>query len=114
MKEHIAVKEANRLGIPVFAIVDTNSNPKNVDFVIPGNDDASKSIDIILSTVCGAIQEGLNQRKLEKENESENKEAADKKGGNKGGRTRIKRGDASAINANVAEKYLSDAEKEEA
>ena len=115
MKEHIAVKEANRLGIPVFAIVDTNSNPRNIDFVIPGNDDASKSIDIILSTVCGAIQEGLNQRKLEKENEGENKEVAEKKANaGKGGRARIKRGDASAINANVAEKFLSEAEKEEA
>ncbi len=113
MKEHIAVKEANRLGIPVFAIVDTNSNPKNIDFVIPGNDDASKSIDIILSTVCGAIQEGLNQRKLEKESEGENKEAAEKKANNaKGGRNRIKRGDAAAINANVAEKFLSESEKE--
>ena len=112
MKEHIAVKEANRLGIPVFAIVDTNSDPKNIDFVIPGNDDASKSIDIILSTVCGAIQEGLNQRKLEKENEGETKEA-DKKAA-KTTRARIKRSDAVAINANVAEKYLSEAEKEEA
>ena len=113
MKEHIAVKEANRLGIPVFAIVDTNSNPKNIDFVIPGNDDASKSIDIILNTVCGAIQEGLNQRKLEKESEGENKEAAEKKANNaKGGRNRIKRGDAAAINANVAEKFLSESEKE--
>lgn len=112
MKEHIAVKEANRLGIPVFAIVDTNSDPKNIDFVIPGNDDASKSIDIILSTVCGAIQEGLNQRKLEKENEGETKEA-DKKVA-KAPRARIKRSDAVAINANVAEKYLSEAEKEEA
>ncbi|MEE1183516.1 MAG: 30S ribosomal protein S2, partial [Paludibacteraceae bacterium] len=105
-------KEANRLGIPVFAIVDTNSDPKNIDFVIPGNDDASKSIDIILSTVCGAIQEGLNQRKLEKENEGETKEA-DKKAA-KAPRARIKRSDAVAINANVAEKYLSEAEKEEA
>lgn len=112
MKEHIAVKEANRLGIPVFAIVDTNSDPKNIDFVIPGNDDASKSIDIILSTVCGAIQEGLNQRKLEKENEGENKDAEKKSA--KAPRARIKRSDAVAINANVAEKYLSDAEKEEA
>jgi small subunit ribosomal protein S2 len=114
MKEHIAVKEANRLGIPVFAIVDTNSDPKNVDFVIPGNDDASKSIDIILSTVCGAIQEGLNQRKLEKENEGESKEGEKKQNAGKGGRARIKRSDAVAINANVAEKYLSEAEKEEA
>ena len=66
LKEHIAVAEANRLGIPVFAIVDTNSNPDNVDFVIPANDDASKSIDIILNTVCEAIKEGAEERKIEK------------------------------------------------
>ena len=65
MKEHIAVAEANRLGIPVFGIVDTNSNPANIDFVIPANDDASKSIDIILATVCEAINEGLQERKIE-------------------------------------------------
>lgn len=66
LKEHIAVAEANRLGIPVFAIVDTNSDPTNVDFVIPANDDASKSIDLILSTVCDAMNEGLEERKAEK------------------------------------------------
>lgn len=66
MKEHIAVAEANRLGIPVFAIVDTNSDPKNIDFVIPANDDATKSIEVILEAVCGAIKEGLEERKVEK------------------------------------------------
>ena len=66
MKEHIAVAEANRLGIPVFGIVDTNSDPTNVDFVIPANDDASKSIDLILATVCEAINEGMEERKIEK------------------------------------------------
>ena len=66
LKEHIAVAEANRLGIPVFAIVDTNSDPNSVDFVIPANDDASKSIEIILDTVCGAMAEGLEERKAEK------------------------------------------------
>ena len=66
LKEHIAVAEANRLGIPVFAIVDTNSDPNNVDFVIPANDDASKSIEIILDTVCSAMAEGLEERKAEK------------------------------------------------
>ncbi len=66
LKEHIAVSEANRLGIPVFAMVDTNSNPENVDFVIPANDDASKSIELILDTVCAAIAEGLEERKIEK------------------------------------------------
>ena len=66
MKEHIAVAEANRLGIPVFAIVDTNSNPDNIDFVIPANDDASKSIDVILGACCQAIAEGLEERKAER------------------------------------------------
>ena len=55
MKEHIAVAEANRLGIPVFGIVDTNSNPNNIDYVIPANDDASKSIELILDTLCAAM-----------------------------------------------------------
>jgi len=71
MKEHIAVKEANRLGIPVFGIVDTNSDPRKVDFVIPGNDDASKSIDMILSVVSESVKEGLSQRKAEKEKAKE-------------------------------------------
>ncbi len=66
LKEQIAVREANRLGIPVFAIVDTNSNPENVDFVIPANDDANKSVEIILEACCGAIAEGLEERKAEK------------------------------------------------
>lgn len=66
MKENIAVKEAKRLGIPVFGIVDTNSNPNEIDFVIPANDDATKSIDVILSTMVAAIEEGLQERKVEK------------------------------------------------
>lgn len=66
LKEKIAVAEANRLGIPVFAIVDTNSDPSNVDFVIPANDDASKSIELILDTVCAAMNEGIEERKVEK------------------------------------------------
>ncbi len=66
MKEKIAVAEANRLGIPVFAIVDTNSNPESVDFVIPANDDASKSVEVILDACCAAIAEGLEERKVEK------------------------------------------------
>ena len=79
-KEHIAVREANRLGIPVFAIVDTNSDPSNVDFVIPANDDATKSIEVILDACCAAIAEGLEERKAEKVDmeaagEGENEEA---------------------------------------
>ena len=72
-KEHIAVREANRLNIPVFAIVDTNSDPNLVDFPIPANDDASKSIALIVDVVCKAIQEGLDERKMEKEKETSDK-----------------------------------------
>lgn len=66
MKEHIAVREANRLGIPVFGIVDTNSNPSNIDHIIPANDDATKSVDLIVKVICDAINEGLQERKAEK------------------------------------------------
>jgi len=69
MKEHIAVAEANRLGIPVFGIVDTNSDPSNIDFVIPANDDATKSIETILAALCAAIKEGQEERKVEKADE---------------------------------------------
>ncbi len=65
-KEHIAVKEAIRLGIPVFGIVDTNSDPNPIDFVIPANDDANKSIEVILDACCAAIAEGIEERKVEK------------------------------------------------
>lgn len=77
MKEHIAVAEAKRLGIPVFAIVDTNSSPEDIDFVIPANDDASKSIETILDSVCAAMAEGLEERKIEKIDAPEDKEEGD-------------------------------------
>jgi small subunit ribosomal protein S2 len=69
MKEHIAVKEANRLGIPVFGIVDTNSDPNDIDFMIPANDDAKDSVEVILNACCAAIAEGLEERKAEKADE---------------------------------------------
>ena len=78
-REHIAVKEAQKLNIPIFAMVDTNSDPRDVDFVIPSNDDASKSIDKILGLVIGALAEGLKERKNEKEEDAKNMEAAAKK-----------------------------------
>ena len=78
LKENIAVREANRLNIPVFAIVDTNSDPNQVDFPIPANDDASKSISLILGYLCEAISDGLNERKLEKEKDTSAKERKDK------------------------------------
>lgn len=77
MKEAIAVKEANRLGIPVFAIVDTNSDPKDVDFMIPANDDAKDSVEVILNACCAAIAEGLEERKVEKADEKAAKEQAE-------------------------------------
>ena len=80
MKEHIAVHEANRLGIPVFAIVDTNSNPNDIDFVIPANDDATKSVEVILNACCAAIAEGIEERKVEKvDSEAEGEENEAKK-----------------------------------
>ena len=69
LKEQIAVREANRLGIPVFGIVDTNSDPNNIDFVIPANDDAKDSVEIILDACCSAIAEGIEERKAEKADE---------------------------------------------
>ena len=77
LKENIAVREANRLGIPVFAMVDTNSDPKNIDFVIPANDDAKDSVDVILTALCQAITEGLEERKAEKADEKAAAEQAE-------------------------------------
>lgn len=74
VREHIAVAEAQKLGIPIFAMVDTNTDPRQVDFPIPANDDASKSIDIILTTVADSIKAGLSTRKAEKEKAKEGKE----------------------------------------
>ena len=88
MKEHIAVREANRLGIPVFGIVDTNSNPDNIDFVIPANDDASKSIEVILDACCGAVAEGLEERKAERVDMEAAGEAEQPKKGKRGGKAR--------------------------
>ena len=69
LKENIAVREANRLGIPVFGVVDTNSDPNNIDFVIPANDDAKDSVEVILNACCAAIAEGIEERKAEKADE---------------------------------------------
>jgi small subunit ribosomal protein S2 len=78
-KEHIALAEAKNLNIPVFAMVDTNSNPNNIDFVIPSNDDATKSIDLIISNLCDAIKEGLGERKQNKEKVAQEKAAKEAK-----------------------------------
>ena len=96
MKEHIAVKEAKRLGIPVFGIVDTNSNPRNIDFVIPANDDAKDSVETILNACCQAIAEGLEERKVEKADEKAAAEQAEEVADAKPKRTRRARKDEDA------------------
>ncbi len=104
-KESNAVKEAKRLGIPVFAMVDTCCDPTNIDYVIPANDDAVKSIAIILDTVNAAIAEGLSERKLEKDNEEAEKGASEKAAADRGVRTRARRNkpEAEATEAPAAE-----------
>ena len=83
-KEANAVKEANRLNIPVFAMVDTCCDPSSIDYVIPANDDAANSIECIVSILCKAIQEGLDERKLEKDKNAEAEEVSEEaKGGRK-------------------------------
>lgn len=116
MKEHIAVREANRLGIPVFAMVDTNSDPSNVDYVIPANDDAVKSIELIIGTLSQAIQEGVQERKIEKQDEAaeEKNEAPRKERRARSGvrRERTKKEDSDAMNARLADKYKTAAEED--
>ena len=114
MKEHIAVREANRLGIPVFGMVDTNSDPNNIDYVIPANDDATKSVEVILGAICEAMNEGLQERKAEKidteaagEGEAPKRERKAKAAVKK---ERTKKEDDEALNANVADKFAKDAE----
>jgi len=119
MKEHIAVAEANRLGIPVFAIVDTNSNPNNVDFVIPANDDATKSIEVILGAVCDAIKEGLEERKVEKADEAaaaqqEGEGASEEAPQPKERRTRVRKAAASKAEAEKVASVEAPAEEKAA
>ena len=98
-KEQNAVKEAKRLGIPVFAMVDTCCDPTDIDYVIPANDDAAKSIATILDVVCGAIAEGDEERKLEKEKEAQEAEAQE---GAKQAKPRIKKAVKAAVDAEEA------------
>ncbi len=105
-KEHIAVAEARRLNIPTFALVDTNTNPELIDFPIPANDDASKSIAAILKHMCEAIQEGLNERMLDKDAQAEEEapvEAAEEKPVEKKTRARRPRKSEEAPKAEVEE-----------
>jgi small subunit ribosomal protein S2 len=79
LREHIAIKEAQKLNIPIFAMVDTNSDPRLVDYVIPSNDDASKSINKVLTIVASAIEDGLNERKAERAEKVDKPKADSKK-----------------------------------
>ncbi len=107
MKEHIAVKEAQRLGIPVFGIVDTNSNPNGIDFVIPANDDATKSVDVILSALVEAIQEGLEERKVEKvDAEAAEAPVVKERKHRVAKRPRTQKEDEEALNANIVTKFV--------
>jgi small subunit ribosomal protein S2 len=98
-KEHIAVSEALKLNIPTFAMVDTNSDPSNIDFPIPANDDATKSISLITGIIIQAIQEGLDERKREKEDEAEKEAAASKAKADGGEATEGRRRRAGAVTA---------------
>ena len=122
LKENIAVREANRLGIPVFGIVDTNSDPNNIDFVIPANDDAKDSVEVILNACCAAIAEGIEERKAEKADEkaADAQEEAEEEVKPKRARRARKDADAPAAEAPaaveeapVAEEAAAPAEAEE-
>ncbi|MDD4777697.1 MAG: 30S ribosomal protein S2 [Fermentimonas sp.] len=119
MKEQIAVREAERLGIPVFAIVDTNSDPSKIDFVIPANDDAAKAIDLILGVLCDAIKEGLEERKVEKadaaaaEDQSDDAPQRRERKTKAARKERVKKEDSEAMKAAVVSKFAKDAEVDE-
>jgi len=117
MKENIAVREAQRLGIPVFAMVDTNSDPTDIDFVIPANDDAAKSIELILSHLCDGIKEGLEERKIEKADsnaaeaqDDENSPRRERRGKSAAKKERTSRDDDEALKAAVTSKFVKDEE----
>jgi len=109
MKEHIAVAEAKRLSIPVFGIVDTNSDPNPIDFVIPANDDATKSVELILGAVCDAIKEGIEERKAERVDspaaQSEDQPAPRRSRARTSARRTFGKAEEDALNAKVASKF---------
>lgn len=119
MKEQIAVREAERLGIPVFAIVDTNSDPSNIDFVIPANDDAAKAIDLILGLLCDSIREGLEERKVEKADAAAAEEQSEEGSQRRERKTkaarkeRVKKEDSEAMKAAVVSKFTKGDEVDE-
>ena len=103
MKESNAVKEAKRLNIPVFAIVDTCCDPTDIDYVIPANDDASNSIAVILTAICAAVAEGTEERRLEKEKEAQEGIVSEAEGApKKEGKPRIKKAVKATIDAEEA------------
>lgn len=116
-KEHIAIREALRLGIPIFAMCDTNADPKHIDYIIPANDDATTSIDAIVGAMAEAIKEGAQEHKIAKADEraaaaqqaeGEGEESTGRRRGGRGvRRERIKREDADAMNARLAGKFAS-------
>ncbi len=116
MKEQIAVKEALRLNIPIFAMVDTNSNPKDIDFVIPSNDDSSKSIDLIIDYITKAVKEGLEEREAERDSNAASKEGgkgAKKSEGKASARTRARKEEPKAEEATTKEEKVVEAKTEE-
>jgi small subunit ribosomal protein S2 len=117
LKEHIAVSEAKRLGIPVFAMVDTNSDPTNIDFVIPANDDATKSVELIMAVVGEAMNEGLQEGKAlakESEAEEEREEAPRRERRTKSSakKERTHKADDEALNAAVISRVAKNMEEE--
>ncbi len=115
-KEQIAVREANRLGIPVFGIVDTNSNPDNIDFVIPANDDASKSVEVIVEAITTAISEGLEERKIEKADSDAAAEQDDQptKRGRRQGKARVETAEAAEAAEEVSAEGNADVQETQA
>ncbi len=107
-KEYIAVREATRLNIPVFAMVDTNSDPNQVEFPIPSNDDAAKSISLIVNLICESIEEGLNERKMEREKEAANKEQAEKEAAMKAEMEKASKEDSAASDVEKLQKITKD------
>lgn len=119
MREHIAVREAIRLGIPVFAMVDTNSDPRNIDYVIPANDDAPSSIDLIIGVLAEAIKEGTMERKITKADtvgeETEGEAQGQRRERRYSGvrRERTKREDTEALNARLSDKFESEKDEQD-
>ena len=97
---------------PVFAIVDTNSNPKDIDYVIPANDDATKSVEVILDACCAAIKEGLEERKAEKVDMEAAGEASATKGKRKASKARLDKADHDALNAGKMSAYVKNEDEE--